>query len=210
MKLFLKKYRDEAGLTQQMLADATGIPLKTIQDWEQTGRSPRNMYRLCPVADALGCSIDQLLGHRPPHPPDAILPRPVETVPAPAYKCIPAGARIEMIEMDYLDESITRHEKHQNAYFLLVSDGGIDREILPGHYALIDPDSMINSGDIVAVNIGDDDAVLRVYYKTPNSIVLAPNSSDPSFEDILITDDDPDAIKIRILGKKVWAKYPEI
>jgi transcriptional regulator with XRE-family HTH domain len=58
----LKAIRRAAGVTQQQLADKAEIPLKTIQDWEQTGRSPRDMQRLVPIAEALGCTVDELLG----------------------------------------------------------------------------------------------------------------------------------------------------
>lgn len=36
----IKQRRAELGLTQQKMSDLTGIPIRTIQDWENERRTP--------------------------------------------------------------------------------------------------------------------------------------------------------------------------
>lgn len=45
-------------MTQVMLAQASGIPIDTIRDYEQ-GRSTPSVERLFILADTLACSMDE-------------------------------------------------------------------------------------------------------------------------------------------------------
>ena len=56
----LKEKRIEAGMTQRRLAEAAGIPRRTIQYWE-ADISSAPAVSLKKVADALGCKVDDLL-----------------------------------------------------------------------------------------------------------------------------------------------------
>lgn len=57
----LKKKRMESGLTQQRLADLSGVPRRTIQDWERFGADRAVLGKIKKVADALGCKVDDLM-----------------------------------------------------------------------------------------------------------------------------------------------------
>ena len=48
-------------MTQAGLAAASGLPLRSIQEWEQGTRIPR-WDRVIQIADALGVSLDELAG----------------------------------------------------------------------------------------------------------------------------------------------------
>jgi transcriptional regulator with XRE-family HTH domain len=68
----LKQARERAGLTQEGLAERTGLSLRSIQNWEQAHRTPRIGVVLA-LAKALGCSAESLLlslaeGAPPPKP----------------------------------------------------------------------------------------------------------------------------------------------
>ena len=56
----LKQKRREAGLTQKQLAERSGVPMRTIQNWEDHVTEPfaRPLKR---VADVLGCKVDDLI-----------------------------------------------------------------------------------------------------------------------------------------------------
>lgn len=56
----LKEKRIAAGFSQQGLADATGVPRRTIQNWERDV-SKASVLPLKKVADALGCKVDDLI-----------------------------------------------------------------------------------------------------------------------------------------------------
>lgn len=48
-------------MTQEQLSETSGVPRRTIQDWERWGVSPVIAGNLLALADALGCSVDAIL-----------------------------------------------------------------------------------------------------------------------------------------------------
>jgi transcriptional regulator with XRE-family HTH domain len=56
----LKTLREEAGLTQEALAERSGLPLRSIQNWEQGHRVPR-VDALPQLARAIGVPVDRLV-----------------------------------------------------------------------------------------------------------------------------------------------------
>ncbi|MGY2938456.1 transcriptional regulator with XRE-family HTH domain [Bradyrhizobium sp. GM6.1] len=56
----IRQARNAKNMTQQQLADATGVSLKAVSDWE-TGATPRDPM-LEKIATALGVTVDHLLG----------------------------------------------------------------------------------------------------------------------------------------------------
>jgi transcriptional regulator with XRE-family HTH domain len=59
-----KSVRESKGLTQAQLAKAAGVPLRSLQEWEQGTRIPR-FDRAVALADGLGVSLDELAGREP-------------------------------------------------------------------------------------------------------------------------------------------------
>ena len=53
--------RKKMGLTQKALAEASGVPVRTIQAWEDRGVSHATVGNLVKVADALGCTLDDVV-----------------------------------------------------------------------------------------------------------------------------------------------------
>lgn len=58
----LKEKRKEMRLTQKELSKISGVPLRTIENWEQIGVDHATVGNLKKVARALGCSIGELVG----------------------------------------------------------------------------------------------------------------------------------------------------
>jgi transcriptional regulator with XRE-family HTH domain len=63
----VQHFRHQADLSQFDLAVKAGVPVGTIQGWEQGRRIPR-LDQLIKVAQALGVGLDQLVGPEPPKP----------------------------------------------------------------------------------------------------------------------------------------------
>lgn len=63
----LSELRQAAGLTQMQLANKVGVHHSSIAFWELSGTPPRGEV-LPKLAEALGVSIDTLLGVTPPKP----------------------------------------------------------------------------------------------------------------------------------------------
>ncbi len=58
----IKKLRQERGLSQQRLAELSGLSLRSIQNYESNKRYPNNLAIVKKIAEALGTSYDVLLG----------------------------------------------------------------------------------------------------------------------------------------------------
>jgi transcriptional regulator with XRE-family HTH domain len=63
----MKRLRERAGMSQPQLARAAGVPLGTLRCWEQATRVPL-LTAAARVAEALGCTLDELAGRTPPRP----------------------------------------------------------------------------------------------------------------------------------------------
>jgi transcriptional regulator with XRE-family HTH domain len=60
-----KRLREAAGMSQSQLARAAGMPVRTLQQWEQGRRTPL-FDAAVRVADALQVSLDDLAGRETP------------------------------------------------------------------------------------------------------------------------------------------------
>jgi transcriptional regulator with XRE-family HTH domain len=64
----LKRIREERGFSQTELAAAAGIPVGSLRSWERNRREPL-LGSAAKLADALGCTLDELAGRSgPKHP----------------------------------------------------------------------------------------------------------------------------------------------
>jgi len=204
----LKEIRQKKGVTQTEVAKELGVPVGTYRTWEQCNNMP-NRHKLVLLSDYFKCTIDALMG-RENMPQGAILSFPIGIASAPVYGRISAGEPIEMLETtDNIEIPITKRDRYPCAYFLKVVGDSMNNEILEGSYALIDPRADVYNGDTVAVNVNGNDATLKIWHKTNNTVVLSPNSTNPEHKDIVINAASPEAEHLRLLGKKVWAMYPE-
>ena len=57
----IKEQREAAGMTRVELARESGVPLRTLEEWEAGRRLPRDVYQLAKVARALNCAIEDLI-----------------------------------------------------------------------------------------------------------------------------------------------------
>ena len=53
MKNTIKDLREEMGISRAELSRLSGVPARTIQDWELGVRTPRDVYQLLRIAKAL-------------------------------------------------------------------------------------------------------------------------------------------------------------
>lgn len=61
MGVRFKRLREAAGLSQSQLARAAGVPVTSLQQWEQGRRTPL-LDAAARVAEALDVSLDDLAG----------------------------------------------------------------------------------------------------------------------------------------------------
>ena len=53
--------REARGLTRTRLSQLSGVPLRTLEEWEAGRRVPRDVYQIHAVAAAIGMSIEDYL-----------------------------------------------------------------------------------------------------------------------------------------------------
>ena len=56
----VQEVRKAAGVTQKALAEQSGVPKRTIEEWEAQRVEP-SAYKLYRVAKVLNCSMDDLI-----------------------------------------------------------------------------------------------------------------------------------------------------
>ena len=61
----IKEYRVKRGMTQAQLAELLGVTPQAISKWEKATGYP-DISAICPLADALGITTDELLEHKNP------------------------------------------------------------------------------------------------------------------------------------------------
>ena len=60
----MQRLREAAGLSQPKLAEAAGVPVGTLRQWEQDRRLP-SLEGFIRLANGLGVSLDELAGRKP-------------------------------------------------------------------------------------------------------------------------------------------------
>ena len=51
----------EKGITRKQLSSMSGVPIRTLEDWSRRINVPRDVYQLYKVAQALGCTIEDII-----------------------------------------------------------------------------------------------------------------------------------------------------
>lgn len=57
----IKQLRENLNMSRTELSRQSGVPTRTIDDWENDRRTPRDVYQLKKIADTLGCYIEDLI-----------------------------------------------------------------------------------------------------------------------------------------------------
>lgn len=57
----IKQIRECAGMSRAELSRLSEVPARTIDDWENNRRIPRDVYQLKKIADALNVTIEDLI-----------------------------------------------------------------------------------------------------------------------------------------------------
>lgn len=201
----LANVRKMHGKTQEQVARDLDVPVGTYRSWEQQKSSP-TANRLARLALYFGCSADDLImvGSRPG---DTSL----QMVEVPVYGEIAAGSPIEMQEVE-LNAPVPFKimDEHPRAFLLRVVGDSVNRKILSGYYALVDPDDRepTNEHDLYAVCVNGDSATIKHYRPLANGCELVPDSYDPTFRPITFDRNDEDTPEVTIIGRVVYAVMP--
>lgn len=57
----IKELREQKHISRAELSRRSGVPVRTIDDWENDRRKARDIYQLKKIADVLEVNIEQLI-----------------------------------------------------------------------------------------------------------------------------------------------------
>ncbi len=202
------------GLTQAQLAKLTGISQTSISAWECGKSVPRLKSVKRIVAAFPDLDLDDLysqsLGYSRRVLRSAAEGSDAHSLCAPLYGSIAAGKPIDMLESDSLHPIPgILAKRYPNAFFLKVQGESMNRKLPNGCYALVDPRvTEAVDGKVYAVCVGSLQATVKRVRMREGSIVLEPDSTDPSFEPQVFDGADEGQQTLSIIGQVVWYTVP--
>lgn len=206
----IKELRTEKRMTQAELGRVIGVTKVSISGYENNTRQPDNSI-LLKLAGYFNVSTDYLLGKSNNKLSLSNGSAPVNFSVAkqsiPVYGTIHAGEptfadQYIIGETPITDKIIDDYGK-DNLFALQVKGDSMNRVVLPGYVAVFSKDAKIENGDIVAVLIDGDEAAIKRFRKTSRAVMFEPDSSNPVYQPIIFTSDQPQ--DYRILGKYIYA-----
>lgn len=198
----IRSLRKNAGLTQKQLAMRIGTGSTTINNIESgyvVSPAPKIIDALAVVFNTDSYSLINRLsldiGER------AKMVHIVSSV----------SSKKPFVEIDKIVETafLDRAELYGYEYMgIKMPDSSMVGEAMKeGASVIIRQDAVVKSGDIVAAVYNDNDAVIRIYYKEGNTIVLKAANSIGAYPDIIL---DLEKDRFVLIGKVInWTNYPE-
>ncbi|MFT8409864.1 MAG: XRE family transcriptional regulator [Schleiferilactobacillus perolens] len=217
----LKKLREQKGFGVNQLAAKSGVSASQISRIENGIQNSPTVETIKKLSAALHDSDGQLLKATlsttdKPSPLDRLIAHTSEhinmaTEPIQVYGTIHAGNAVWADEDIIGELMVTPHliQKYgrENLFALKITGESMNKRIPNGYVALFSRDCEVDNGDIVAVLIDGDDAMVKVYEKTSKAIIFKPDSWLPGFKSYVYHKDDEQ--DFQILGKYVYSTdYP--
>ena len=205
MQTRVKEMRERAGLTQRQLADALGVTQQSVYYYESGDRDIKASV-LIDLSRVLHCTVAELLGID-----FSIKAEPTPTKSLPVFGRIAAGTPREALMQSDITHEIPEELFFDNrdSFWLIVSGNSMNKVLLDGSLALINPNKPIRDGDVGLVFVNGDDATIKRVFFEGDSIRLHPESYDPEYRDRIIDETDPDAPEVRLIGRVVTYTAPD-
>ncbi len=186
-------YRKIRNYSLQILAEKIGVTKKTIQRYEN-GEIKIDMGRLSDIAEALNVDVSQLLDGAK----SFLGIEEATTVKVPIVGQVSCGNGSLAYEDIEGYEAVPKEWVSGGSYFFLRAKGDsmIGARIHDGDLLLIRQQSTVENGEIAAVLIDNDEAVLKRVYKKSGVVILQPEN--PQYSPIVCKPGDKN---IRIIGK---------
>lgn len=214
----IRKIRSIFNVTQRELAEIAGVSENAVSKWENDYAEPR-MGAVERIAACYGLSkyniiedggmdlIDPITHKPKPFPiQGAIRVVPEDMVEVPVLARVHAGKFTDPDDLsEKLDQvTIPRFlvDSDPDTY-ALESEGDCMNLMYPeGCTIVVSPNKEPINGSVVVAKIDGNDAIMREMFRTPDTLVLSPRSSNPEHKDIVIRTEDGHTVEL--VGKVVW------
>jgi len=206
----IKELRLNRKMTQTELSKLTGYSQNTISNHENMNRSLDELD-IKRYADAFGVTpqyLFEMVGVKSKDGDQIRNTKASKRTFKPLKGIVAAGVPLEMFEvpeMVQVPEDVDT--AFPNAYLLIVRGDSMNKIVVDGSYALIDPCEELNNGEIGVVRVNGTEATLKRFYKMGDYIMLQPESTNPEHKNQIYTNKE-EIDSIAILGKLVWAMTP--
>lgn len=198
----LEKFMKEKGIKSKMqLAKEAGIPYMTLVNFWEKGTENVKLSTLRKLAEYIGCTLDELVGDEPTVSSQFV--QSPGLVPVPIVGTISCGNGTVAYEDIEGYEYLPRDWVNGGEYIILRARGDsmINARIQDGDLLIIRKQSTFRDGDIVAVIIDGEDAVLKRAYKQGELLIL--QSENQEYEPIIRRPEDGGVIIVGVLEKVI-------
>lgn len=203
----LKEYRELFGLTLSDVSKKCKIPMQTLSRYELEQRVPK-IDTAVEIAESLGINPLWLQGYNVPM--EEQLPSNAIPIDLTSRHRIPILGRIAAGLPLYAEQNIegyTLTDLNGGAeYFALRVNGDSMNaaRIEDGDLIIVRRQEEVENGELAVVMVGDDDATVKRFYATNDTVTLMPQSTNPKHQPQIY---DLKKTKIRVLGRVVKVEF---
>lgn len=212
----IKRLRESRDMTQEELAKAIGMSRPAVTQWE-TGWSQPRMGTIEKLADFFKVSKLEIIGddtdlnnrlHKATSSEASVVGG-MPTGHVPLLGRVHAGNPVEPDTFDGETVLIPQFliDNDPDCYALEAEGDCMDKVYPEGCIIVVSPNKQPQNGSVAVVSIDGEEYVMRRMYRTPNTLVLSPDSHNDEHKDIVITSDEDHTIEFG--GKVVWFQARE-
>lgn len=206
---------NKSGLSQQDFASQIGVKKNAVSRWKTRELQSYTKY-LPQIAEALGTTTEYLLTGNGPKQKRAVsesdtaLPKGAEHIDLGTFHRIPILGRISAGLPLYAEQHIegyTVTDLNSGAeYFALIVHGDSMNAlgINDGYRLIVRRQDEVENGQVAVVMVGDEDATVKRFYATGDTVTLMPQSTNPEHQPQIY---DATKTKIRVIGKVVKVEF---
>lgn len=204
------KYKEQRDFAVQL-----GITPSMVSEWRRRKSASYNR-RLPQIAEALGTTTEYLLTGNGPKlkravsESDTALPNGAEHIDLGTFHRIPILGRISAGLPLYAEQHIEGYTvtdlNGQAEYFALIVHGDSMNAlgINDGYRIIVRRQDAVENGEVAVVMVGDEDATVKRFYATGDTVTLMPQSTNPEHQPQIY---DASKAKIRVIGKVVKVEF---
>ncbi len=206
---------NKSGLSQQDFASQIGVKKNAVSRWKTRELQSYTKY-LPQIAEALDTTTEYLLTGNGPKQKRAVsesdtaLPKGAEHIDLGTFHRIPILGRISAGLPLYA-------EQHIEGYTLTDLNGGAEyfalrvsgdsmnaARIQDGDILIVRRQEEVENGEVAVVMVGDEDATVKRFYATGDTVTLMPQSTNPEHHPQIY---DATKTRIRVIGKVVKVEF---
>lgn len=203
------------GIDQKSFAQMIGVRPQAITDWKN-GKTISYKRHIEKIAEALGTTTEYLLTGNGPKQKRAVsesdtaLPKGAEHIDLGTFHRIPILGRISAGLPLYAEQHIEGYTvtdlNGQAEYFALTVHGDSMNAlgINDGYRIIVRRQDQVDNGEVAVVMVGDEDATVKRFYATGNTVTLMPQSTNLEHQPQIY---DTTETKVRVIGKVVKVEF---